>query len=306
MVVPHGLSVEGSSGGFRSMQTVWKRHHRWSLDGTYDEMFARVAAVFGFDVGMVADVERLLSVDSTSTRAHQHAARVHAATRWPHEALNYKKAADEPANHALGRSRGGLTTKIHVLTDQRQAPVAVRLTAGKAGDNPQLVSLLDDYARTCRAAGELGRGFRLLGDKAYSHPSARTGLRSRRIKHTIPERKDQIARSKAKGSAGGRPPAFDSTLYGLRNTVERGFNRLKQRRGIATRYDKYALTYLGCVLLACVIIHARFGSAVASPIASNSAGTQDVSSGSRDGKPRAFAGCVKSAAVVERDGSSRV
>ena len=65
------------------------------------------------------------------------------------------------------------------------------------------------------------------GDKAYSHPSTRTELRSRRIKHTIPERKDQIARLKAKGSAGGRPPAFDAELYGLRNTAERGFNRLK-------------------------------------------------------------------------------
>ena len=56
----------------------------------------------------------------------------------------------------------------------------------------------------------------------------------------------------------GRPPAFDAELYGLRNTVERGFNRLKQWRGVATRYDKYALTYLGG-LLACAVIHARVG-----------------------------------------------
>lgn len=183
-----------------------------------------------------------------------------APIRSPQGALsNYRKAADEPANHALGRSRGGLTTKIHALTDQRQAPVAVRLTAGQAGDNPQLVPLLDDYARTRRAAGEPGADFRLLGDKAYSHPSTRTELRSRRIKHTIPERKDQIAWRKAKGSKGGRPPGFDTELYGLRNTVERGFNRLKHWRGIATRYDKYALTYLGGVLLASALIHARVG-----------------------------------------------
>ncbi|WP_034169135.1 transposase, partial [Mycobacterium tuberculosis] len=50
-----------------------------------------------------------------------------------------------------------------------------------------------------------------------------------------------------------------ASLYGLRNTVERGFHRLKQWRGIATRYDKYALTYLGGVLLACAVIHARVG-----------------------------------------------
>ena len=116
--------------------------------------------------------------------------------------------------------------------------------------------LLDDYAAACKQHGASGRDFRLLGDKAYSHPRTRTELRSRRIKHTIPQRSDQIARRKAKGSTGGRPPAFDAALYGLRNTVERGFNRLKQWRGVATRY---ALTYLGGVLLACAVIHARVG-----------------------------------------------
>ena len=119
--------------------------------------------------------------------------------------------------------------------------------------------LLDDYAATRKQHGAPGRDFRLLADKAYSHPSTRAELRCRRIKHTIPERSDQIARRKAKGSTGGRPPAFDIGVYGLRNTVERGFNRLKQWRGIATRYDKYALTYLGGVLLACAVIHARVG-----------------------------------------------
>lgn len=183
-------------------------------------------------------------------------------TPLPQGALsNYKKAADEPDDHAIGRSRGGLTTKIHALTDQREAPVTIRLSAGQAGDNPQLVPLLDDYAADRKQRGESGRDFGLLADKAYSHPSTRTELRSRRIKHTIPERSDQIARRKAKGSTGGRPPAFDPAVYGLRNTVERGFNRLKQWRGIATRYDKYALTYLGGVLLACAVIHVRVGTA---------------------------------------------
>ncbi len=186
--------------------------------------------------------------------------RVLVRTRCTQGALsNYKKSADEPADHAIGRSRGGLTTKIHALTDQRQAPVAVRLTAGQAGDNPELVPLLDDLAGAYREAGICGQGVRLLADKAYSHPSTRSKLRSRRIKHTIPERSDQIERRKAKGSAGGRPPAFDAEIYKLRNTVERGFSRLKQWRGIATRYDKYALTYLGGVLLASAVIHSRVG-----------------------------------------------
>jgi len=88
------------------------------------------------------------------------------------------------------------------LTDPREAPVAIRLTAGQAGDNPQLVPLLDDYAAACKQQGASGRDFRLLGDKAYSHPSTRTELRSRRSKHKIPQRSDQIARRKAKGLIG--------------------------------------------------------------------------------------------------------
>jgi len=99
--------------------------------------------------------------------------------------------------------------------------------------------------------------FRLLADKSYSHPSTRTYLRAKKIAHTIPARTDQEKRRKAKGSAGGRPPAFDAEIYKDRNTVKRGFGRLKQWRVIATRYDKYATTYFGGVLLACMLIHHR-------------------------------------------------
>ena len=151
----------------------------------------------------------------------------------------------------MGRSRGGWTTKIHTLTDRHTCPVTLLLTPGQAGDNPQLVPLLDAHAR------QHGGRFRLLADKAYSHPSSRRVLRARRVPHTIPERSDQIQRRKDKGSAGGRPPAFDAAVYCERNTVERGYNRLKQWRGIATRYDKYALTFAGGVLLAAIVLTAR-------------------------------------------------
>ena len=165
---------------------------------------------------------------------------------------NYKnRRAVEPDDHALGRSRGGLSTKIHALTDLLACAVALSLTAGQAGDNPRLVPLLDALAQ----AGH--QPVHLLADKAYSHPSTRRQLRRRRIRNTIPERSDQVKRRKDKGSAGGRPPKFDAELYKRRNTVERGFGRFKQWRGIATRYDKYARTYAGGVLLAATIILAR-------------------------------------------------
>lgn len=145
-----------------------------------------------------------------------------------------------------------MSTKIHTFADQSTATVAVRLTGGQAGDNPQLVPLLEDYRRSARSTD-----FRLLADKAYSHPSTRNALRQRKIAHTIPQRSDQIAQRQAKGSNGGRPPAFDPETYKKRNVVERGYLRLKQWRGIATRYDKHARTFLGGVLLAMGITYIR-------------------------------------------------
>ncbi|EWT01213.1 hypothetical protein N864_18630, partial [Intrasporangium chromatireducens Q5-1] len=114
----------------------------------------------------------------------------------------------EPPDHALGRSRGGLTTKVHALADPTCTPVLALLTAGQAGDNAMLAPLIEAFA-------EVGASldFRLLADKAYSHPSTRSYLRGKKIKHTIPERSDQIARRKAKGSKGGRRPGFDAELY---------------------------------------------------------------------------------------------
>lgn len=99
--------------------------------------------------------------------------------------------------------------------------------------------------------------FRLLADKAYGHSSTRERLRKMKIPHTVPERSDQIARRNAKGSAGGRPPAFDPEIYRDRDTVGRGFSRLKQWPGIPTRHDKHALTHLGGIVLAAITVYHR-------------------------------------------------
>ena len=82
-------------------------------------------------------------------------------------------------------------------------------------------------------------------------------LRSRGIAAVIAEPSDQAGHRRRRGSAGGRPPAFDAEAYKGRNVIERSFNVLKQWRGLATRYDKLALTYRGGVVLGAIITWLR-------------------------------------------------
>lgn len=155
----------------------------------------------------------------------------------------------------LGRSRGGLTSKIHLAVDGRGLPMSVLVTPGQAGDNPQLRPLLDQiHVRRDGPGRPRNRPDRVIADKAYSHPSTRRALRARKVAFTCPERSDQIARRHAKGTAGGRPPAFDQTIYATRNVVERCFSRFKQFRGLATRYAKRAAYYRAEVTIAAIAI----------------------------------------------------
>ena len=158
----------------------------------------------------------------------------------------------------MGRSRGGLTSKLHLAVEGRGRPLAVLLTAGQAGDNPQLEPLLDAIRVPTGGRGRpRKRPDHVVADKAYSHPSTRALLRRRGIGHTIPERADQQQHRLRRGSRGGRPPTFDPARYRSRNLVERCFNRLKQYRALATRYAKRAELYRGLVVLASILIWLR-------------------------------------------------
>jgi transposase len=175
---------------------------------------------------------------------------------------SYKNSAADPAHeppdHAIGRSRGGLSTKIHQLVDGRKRPLVITVTAGQAADSPVLKFLLADLAVARPGPGRpRSRPEALLGDKAYSSRANRALLRSKRIKTVIPQRADEIGHRHRRGSAGGRPPAFDPVAYKNRNVVERSFNDHKQWRGIATRYDKLAAVYRGGVVLRAITIWLR-------------------------------------------------
>ncbi|MGY5129794.1 IS5 family transposase [Streptomyces nigrescens] len=231
-------------GELGSFQTAHKRLLRWAVDGTWERIFTAVLAAADAD----DDVGWTVSVDSTVCRAHQHAA----------GARKRGRPVGPNPDHALGRSRGGLSTKVHLASDDRARPLALVVTAGQAGDAPAFEAVMARI-RVPRAA--LGRPrtrpTAVLADRAYSSRAIRRHLRRRGIRSVIPQPTDQISHRQRRGRLGGRPPAFDAEAYKQRNTVERCINRLKQWRGLAMRTDKLAIAYQAALHLAAILIWTR-------------------------------------------------
>jgi len=132
------------------------------------------------------------------------------------------------------------------------------LTAGQDGDSPRFIPVLEKIRVPRRRGGPArSRPDAVAADMAYGSRANRTYLRKHGVKAVIPEKADQAANRKKKGSKGGRPITYDKDLYKRRNLIERCNNRLKQWRGIATRYDKLPDRYQGGVELASALIWLR-------------------------------------------------
>jgi transposase len=141
----------------------------------------------------------------------------------------------------MGRSRGGLTTKIHALVDACGLPILLKITEGQAHDGCSAKDML----------GTLRRGDVLLGDRGYDSDALRIDLASRGARANVRLMPGRV-----------NLPPFNKQLYKKRNLVERFFNKLKHFRAVATRYDKRDDNYLASIKLASTRIWMRFNESV--------------------------------------------
>ena len=148
-----------------------------------------------------------------------------------------------PEQEALGRSRGGLTTKIHLRVDGKGQIITYILTPGQSHEISVAKDLMEQGTIRLSQRHIRLRPKRVVGDKGYTSKEFRQYLRRRGIRYTIPRRSNE----KHKGK-------FDKSLYKERNKVERLFSRLKEFRRIATRYEKRAANYAAMLTIAAIFL----------------------------------------------------
>jgi transposase len=137
----------------------------------------------------------------------------------------------------MGRSKGGLTTKIHALVDANGLPILLKITPGQAHDGRSAADMFDSLA-----PGDV-----LLGDRAYDSDALHCEMAKRGVQANVRLMPQRV-----------RKPPFNATLYKLRNAVERFFSKIKHYRAIATRYEKHPENYLALIKLASARIWMKF------------------------------------------------
>ncbi|WP_420604665.1 IS5 family transposase [Methylobacterium sp.] len=198
---------------FGNWNSIWKRFWRLRENGTIDVFFEALA-----ELSPTADFVQMF--DSTVVRAHVSAA----------------GAKGGQQDQALGRSRGGFSTKIHLKTDFSGLPLAFVLTGGEAGDSPQFETLLD--------LGPDVRPRAAVTDKGYDSKRNRAAARVRGIAPIIP----------CKANAKKRPVFFPKALYRTRARIEQPFGKLKRFKRIALRCEKTRASFAAFVSLALAFI----------------------------------------------------
>ena len=200
---------------FGKWNSVWKQFRRWCEAGVWDLLLQALA-----DSGCALDM--LQMIDSTIVRAHRCAA----------------GQRSEQQKQALGRSRGGFSTKIHLRCNAAGLPIGVVLSEGEAHDVTAYEGLMQQRDSDPGA---------MLADKGYDSDVIRHDLQDSGATPEIPTKRNRKIQY-----------SVSKPLYALRSRIECFIGHLKEQRRIATRYDKLATSFVGFVLLGCIRIWMRF------------------------------------------------
>ncbi|MFC6199541.1 MULTISPECIES: IS5 family transposase [Alphaproteobacteria] len=207
----NGLRWRDAPAAYGPHKTLYNRWKRWSEAGVFVRMMEGLS-------GAQAE-RRTVMIDATYLKAHRTAS-----------SLRGKKGG---LGRLIGRTKGGMNTKLHAVTDANGRPISLFVTAGQVSDYTGAAALLDS----------LPRAQWLLGDRGYDADWFRDALEAKGITPCIPGRKTRT-----------EPIRYDKRRYKRRNRIEIMFGRLKDWRRVATRYDRCPNVFLSAIALAATVL----------------------------------------------------
>lgn len=206
-VLSQGCKWRAIDGPEASWNSIYQYYRDWSRRGVWAELFALVGPKLK---------GRRRFLDATHIKVH-------------------RCASNPPGGQdgqALGRTKGGLNSKLHAVVDEAGRPVSLLLSPGNEADVSHAPAVLEEISTTM-----------VVADKGYDSDPLRHWLAERGIKPCIPPRRNRKS-----------PARFSKASYRKRHLVENFFERMKNFRRVATRYDKLAETFFGFACLAATIV----------------------------------------------------
>ncbi|MEO7026762.1 MAG: IS5 family transposase [Caulobacteraceae bacterium] len=209
-VIRNGLRWRDAPKAYGPHKTIYNRFVRWSRMGVFDRIFSALA-------GQGPPPERLM-IDATHLKAHRTAASLLKKGLFPRR---------------IGRTKGGLNSKLHAVCDGAGRPLVMLLSEGQMSDFKGAALMIDD----------LPPAKVLIGDKGYDADWFREALAKRGVEACIPSKSNRK-----------EPIPHDKALYRERHKIENSFGRLKDWRRIHTRYDRCAHTFMSAICIAATVI----------------------------------------------------
>ncbi|PYD48254.1 IS5 family transposase [Novacetimonas pomaceti] len=210
-VIRNGLQWKDAPKAYGPPKTLYNRFIRWSRLGVFDRIFVALTEQAGHS--------KRLMIDATHLKAHRTSASLLKKGLFPRH---------------IGRTKGGLNSKLHAVCDGQGRPVRLHLTAGQVNDFRGADVLLADLPDETEE---------VIGDRGYDSNRIRLSLAERNITACIPPKKNRKSK-----------PSYNWHLYKKRHLIENMFAKLKDWRRVATRYDRCAHTFMSAIHIAASFI----------------------------------------------------